>query len=246
MSFSNGYDVEFDFANAKAGEDKDAPVRINIDEILKGAIGDINNTSASSAGSTIKLFCDEAQLPNTQAATGQMQGRYLGENQVNYPYAKFYSDLSLTWMCDVNMTPLKFLTTWMHFIFGGGDDDDSPQRLDSSGNLLNVIKESAKDALKINTSMSLGKIKAKGKPLEFNRGIRLNYPEDYCGKLTITKTEKGPRAPNERAPIMYILEDVFPYTIDSVPLSYGTSQVTKVTANFYYAKHTVVYLNEIL
>ena len=234
MSFSNGYDVHFDFAQAAVAA-----------EIRAAVGGAIDNSDPSNPGATIKLFCDEAQLPNTQAATGQMQGRYLGENQINYPYAKFYSDLSLTWMCDVNMTPLKFLTTWMHFIFGGGDDD-SPQRLDSSGNLLNVIKESAKDALKINTSMSLGKIKAKGKPLEFNRGIRLNYPEDYCGKLTITKTEKGPRAPNERAPIMYILEDVFPYTIDSVPLSYGTSQVTKVTANFYYAKHTVVYLNEIL
>ena len=230
MSFSNGYDVEFDFAQAGVAAE------------VRGVVGAVNNSDPSNPGATIKLFCDEAQLPNTQAATGQMQGRYLGENQVNYPYAKFYSDLSLTWMCDANMTPLKFLTTWMHYIFGGGDDD-SPQRLNSSGR---EIGNAVDEALGIDTSMSLGKIKNKAKPREYNRGIRLNYPADYCGKLHITKTEKGPRAANERAPIMYILEDVFPYTIDSVPLSYGTSQVTKVTANFYYAKHTVVYLDETL
>ena len=40
---------------------------------------------------------------------------------------------------------------------------------------------------------------------------------------------------------MYILEDIYPYSIDAVPMSYGTSQITKVTANFYYTKHTVVY-----
>ncbi len=227
MSFSNGYDVQFDFAGAGVGAE------------IRAAVGDVDNSLPSNPGATIKLFCDEAQLPNTQAATGQMQGRYLGENQINYPYAKFYSDLSLTWMCDANMTPLKFITTWMHYIFGGGDDD-SPKRLDSSGKL---IEDAVSELLGINNSMSLSKIRTQSER-DFNRGIRLNYPKEYCGKLSITKTEKGPRAPNERSPIMYILEDVFPYTIDSVPLSYGTSQVTKVTANFYYAKHTVVYLDE--
>ena len=41
--------------------------------------------------------------------------------------------------------------------------------------------------------------------------------------------------------MMYTLIDCFPYAIDAVPLSYGASQVTKVTANFYYSKYSIVY-----
>ena len=40
------------------------------------------------------------------------------------------------------------------------------------------------------------------------------------------------------------MEECYPYSIDSVPLSYGTSQLTRVSANFYYAKHSVVYQNQ--
>ena len=43
------------------------------------------------AGSGSKWFdflCDEAQLPNVQAATGTLKGRYLGEGQVNYPHTQ--------------------------------------------------------------------------------------------------------------------------------------------------------------
>ena len=50
--------------------------------------------------SAISMMVEEAQLPNVQSATGQLQGRYLGENQIQYPYAKLYSDVSFTWMCD--------------------------------------------------------------------------------------------------------------------------------------------------
>ena len=42
------------------------------------------------------------------------------------------------------------------------------------------------------------------------------------------------------------MEECYPYSIDTVPLSYGTSQLTRVSANFYYAKHSVVYQNQAL
>ena len=40
------------------------------------------------------------------------------------------------------------------------------------------------------------------------------------------------------------MEECYPYSIDSVPLSYGTSQLTRVSANFYYAKHSVVFQDQ--
>jgi hypothetical protein len=62
-------------------------------------------------------------------------------------------------------------------------------------------------------------------------------------KCLITKTEKGANASNGRAAMAYTMLDCFPYAIDAVPLSAGASQATKVTANFYYSKHTISYNN---
>ena len=220
MSMSNNYDVEFDFSGITAldtGEGQAASTTVlqTLSELVE---------PYSPETSTFKLLCDEAQLPNVQSATGQLQGRYLGENQVSYPYAKFYTDLSLGWMCDANMTPLKFLTAWHTFIFGyaGGVND-------AHDKILNAGK-----------GVPLATLKG-AQPLPLNRAIRLNYPNTYLAKCRITKTEKSAFAPNGRGSMMYILEDIYPYSIDAVPMSYGTSQVTKVTANFYYSKHTVVY-----
>lgn len=218
MSMTNGYDVEFELPPELKTE-----VTNSIGNIYAAADG-------SDPAGVIKLLCDEAQLPNIQAATGQMNGRYLGENQLSYPYAKFYSDISLSWMCDANMMPLKFLTIWHHWIFGAfekGPNRDSPKQLDSapSNRILTEIKQEP-DYL-------------------VNRAVRLKYPKEYLGKIRITKTERGPFAPNQRTPISYILQDAYPYSIDAIPLSYGTSQITRVTANFYYAKHTVVFRNEL-
>ena len=35
--------------------------------------------------------------------------------------------------------------------------------------------------------------------------------------------------------------DAYPYSIDTIPLAYGTSQLTKCTVNFYYKKHDIIY-----
>ena len=211
MSMSNGYDVQFEIS-----EDlKTYLANYNIENLF--------STDPCNSGGLVRLLCDEAQLPNTQAATGQLQGRYLGENQVNYPYARFFTDFSLSWMCDVNMTPLKFITGWHNFIFDGGDNN-SPMQV-NDGTLTGI------------------KTASRGER-QFNRAIRLKYPIEYGCTARITKTDQGPQAPNQRAAISYILEECYPYSIDTVPLSYGTSQLTRVSANFYYKSHSVVYQDQ--
>ena len=59
-----------------------------------------------------EFLCDEAQLPNTQAATGTLKGRYTGEGQINYPHTRIFTEISIGFQCDANMTPLKFLYDW--------------------------------------------------------------------------------------------------------------------------------------
>jgi hypothetical protein len=212
MSMSNGYEVEFDLGST--GE---------LAGLIKGVAGNINTDSPGDRGFLVKYLCDEAQLPNVQAMTGQINGRHLGEGQINYAHTKLYSDFSLSWMCDANMTPLKFLTTWHSFIFNGGDADVPV--IDLAGNRFETFKDSAKSR--------------PDRP--FNRSIRLKFPNQYMAKAKICKTERGKNAANSRSSVIYLMEDCYPYAVDAVPLSYGASQVTKVTANFYYAKHNVFF-----
>ena len=39
----------------------------------------------------------------------------------------------------------------------------------------------------------------------------------------------------------YVMERAWPFAIDAVPLQFGSASVTKVTAQFYYSKHRIVY-----
>jgi hypothetical protein len=198
MSMTNGYDVQFDLS--KNGR-------------LNAAISDIGidikaSNDQAKPGSLINMFCDEAQLPAMQFATGQINGRYMGRGNLNYAHTRLITDFSLTWMCDANMAPYKFLTAWYNFMQGTTVKKDNADRLKNfKSNTISVAQ---------------------------NLGMRMQYPNEYQATLRIAKTEKGANAPNSRTPLVHLLTGVYPYAIDAVPLSYGTSQITRVSANFYY------------
>ena len=162
-----------------------------------------------------EFLCDEAQLPNVTAATGTMKGRYLGEGQINYPHTRVFSEFQLGFQCDANMIPLKFLNEWYGSIFG----------------------ERPVDAPDLNASeMSFSS------PRSHKRFNRLSYPDSYCRSITVTKTEIGPSYRlGLRPSITYVLERAWPYQIDAVPMQFGSNILTKVTAQFFYTRHTVIH-----
>ena len=161
----------------------------------------------------VHMLCDEGQLPNVQSATGQLTGRYLGESTVQYPHSRLFTDLSLGFLCDAELIPLKFFTTWYDFIFS------------EMGTGYKGHMSGARGA----------------QPGLTNRPKRLQYMDSYVSTLKIIKTEPNATSANGRAPITFMLENCYPYAIDAVPLSYGTSQITRVNVNFYYSRHTVGY-----
>jgi len=64
---------------------------------------------------------------------------------------------------------------------------------------------------------------------------RLNYPVDYmCRTMTILKAERNGSDTLGRQAGKYTFNEVWPYAIQSTPVSYGSSQLLKVTASFYY------------
>lgn len=65
---------------------------------------------------------------------------------------------------------------------------------------------------------------------------RVAYPEKYQCRLKITKAERGDGNSLQGIGGIYTLHDIFPYSIQSTPLSYGASTLLKVTASFYYRR----------
>ena len=206
--------------------------------VVKVAVPSVNNTTLktfdaesdkyilnpSRNGNIFEFLCDEAQLPNTQAATGTLKGRYMGEGQVNYPHTRIFTEFQLGFQCDANMTPLKFLNQWYGSIFKEHDEDGDQysQMNDAQG-----------------TTIEDGIIGADYKV--HNRTTTVAYPDDYCRRIYITKTERGPDAAGGLRPsITYCMDRAWPFAIDAVPLQFGSAQITKVTAQFYYTKHKVI------
>ena len=168
-------------------------------------------------------FVDEVTLPGAQAATGQMTGRFMGEGVTNYIHQKMFTDFQLGWMCDANMSPFKFMQTWYQYIFQEFQPDGS--QIATVQELEGVGEEKAMSAVKFAN----------------NRTTRLQFPENYHCTVRIAKAEKGPVTETSRVSTVHVLQEVFPYAVEAIPLSFGTSQLVKCTASFYYSKHRVVY-----
>lgn len=167
-------------------------------------------------GDYFDYFCSEAQLPNTNTAQGQTNGIYVGSGSVQYPHTRVFTDIQLGFQCDANMSALKFLQDWLDYIFYENGSDQA--------------------------SKSLGQIRslAYGPIKEENRNVRLRFRDEYACNIAISKTEMGPNSATERVPITYILEKAYPYAIDAIPLQFGSSQITQVTAQFSYMRHYVI------
>ena len=64
---------------------------------------------------------------------------------------------------------------------------------------------------------------------------RFRYPDDYkVNTMTITKFEK-----NIERTLMYEFKNAFPKSITSLPVTYGTADLMKVTVSFNYDRYTV-------
>ena len=192
MSFSNNFVVEI----------SDFP------EYLTGYIG--GGKDSTEFKEMIEFFCDEAQLPNINTATGTQNGLYLGLGSVDYPHTRIFTELQLGFALDANLSILKFLNSWYGAVFSNPNDVHGFD------------------------------VKYSDQAPPENRVTRLAFKDEYCCTIRITKTESGPASTTQRKPITYVLEKAYPYAIDAIPLQFGSSQITKVTAQFKYQRHYTI------
>lgn len=211
MSKSNGYLVKFNFYDGS---------------VVPGALRSIGIDYTNQSNDIIELFCDEAQLPNISAGSGSQIGRYLGQTAVKYPTSKIFTDFQLGWMCDANMTPHKFLNVWFESMF----EEVNSMRTQTFDSPSYTSGKKFDDVINVS-----------GFNRPKDRGVVLRYPKQYQCDILIAKAEPGPDSATERVSEIFVMEQSWPISIDSVPLSYGASQVAKVTAQFSYTRHYVIY-----
>jgi len=196
IALSTGYKVEFDFSKRST-----SGLQANLKKCLPG------NAKFDEDG-FISLACSEAQLPSISSQTGTTQGYWTGEGQVNFANGRIFTDTSLGWYCDKNMSPMRFLQTWHDYIYiDYGNDFVGP-----SGTV---------------------------NPTRRNN-TQVRYPEQYQATIKVTKLDLG-----DEPSLVVTMVDAFPYSIDATPLSYGTSQLVNVSANFYFSKYFVEYAPKI-
>jgi hypothetical protein len=206
MSFTNNFEVDFVFN----------PSSISFKKIKQAGIDMYDQKSFNGKnGAAFTMYCEEATLPGVQATVANTTGRFLGEGAWSYPTQRMYQDISLTWMCDANMMPLKVLQAWMETIFVDNPNEGDPQ-MESQ---FQLTREETKP---------------------YTTVTRVNYMDDFkCDFIRITKGERNKSNTIGRQAMIYKLYNAYPYSIESSPLSYGSSQVVKVTANFYYQRWSV-------
>ena len=77
-----------------------------------------------------------------------------------------------------------------------------------------------------------------------NRSTRLRFPKEYNAGIVIVKAERGVNSEIDRQSQAHVIQEAYPYSVDSVPLSFGMDSLVKVTANFHYSKHFVKYTDQ--
>jgi hypothetical protein len=194
-SYSNEYEVNFSSFTTGV-----------LTENLKAA-GFGNLSGSETAFQNMMFLCDEASLPGTFAATQQIDGLY-GGTLIQYPHAKLYNDLRLSFIQTNEMLPQKFFEAWFYSMF--------PERSLNS-----------KEKIAINSS---------GRE-ERSNVVTIQYYDEIVCNMSITKSFKNSSSYKGGKSIEYEIINAYPYTIESVPLAYGASTLNKLRVSFRYEKH---------
>ena len=99
-SYSNEYEVTMNFDSNK-----------NTTLLNNFKIYGFESFGDGGAFSNMMFLCDEASLPGSFAATQEIDGLF-GGRLIQYPHAKLYNDLRLSFIQTNEMNPQKFFEAW--------------------------------------------------------------------------------------------------------------------------------------
>lgn len=201
-SYSNEYEVTMNFDSNK-----------NTTLLNNFKIYGFESFGDGGTFSNMMFLCDEASLPGSFAATQEIDGLF-GGRLIQYPHAKLYNDLRLSFIQTNEMSPQKFFEAWFGTIF--------PERE------LNAADEVIINDVNRRLSRS-------------NVTTLRYYDEIVCPTMTVTKSFKSRSSYKGGVSCKYDIVNVYPYTIETVPLAYGASTLNKLRVSFRYEKHVATF-----
>lgn len=173
---------------------------------------------AHPAGPTrFDFLCCETLIPGTALDAFSELGSYQGIEEF-FPGRRIYTDISLSFYVSSDYLILKLFQEWINYI--------NPM----AGNKKGMMKKSSRAGY-----ASLEKDKS--------YYHRYRYPNQYKTIISINKFEKNLEVVgggyNKPTSITYKFIDAFPVNISSIPLSYESAQILKVTVDFKYSRYLI-------
>lgn len=163
----------------------------------------------------IKLSCSDASLPGSTLMTNEINNDYTGVTE-RHAYRRSYDDRAdFTFIVDRNYFVIDFFENWISYVAGENllSNQDVPSREPQIDRTYNY---------------------------------RVNFPHDYMtDNLFITKFERdyGDRRIDSRnlvnRPLTYQFINAYPISINSMPVSYESSQLLKCTVSFTYSRYVL-------
>lgn len=163
----------------------------------------------------IKLSCSDASLPGSTLMTNEINNDYTGVTE-RHAYRRSYDDRAdFTFIVDRNYFIIDFFENWISYAAGENllSNQDNPSRVPQTERTYNY---------------------------------RVNFPHDYMTDyLYISKFERdygdteidGKNKINR--PLTYRFINAYPISINSMPVSYESSQLLKCTVSFTYSRYVL-------
>ena len=161
------------------------------------------------------FFCADASLPGSSLNSSQEAGSRQGIIE-NFPTTRIYPPFEMTFYVDSNYTIIRLFEEWINFI-----------------NPLNSYGGEA-------TSSEAGLGAYKNRPDFF----RMRYPDSYKRIISVTKFERdfyqnGTNKLKTIPTVTYRMIDAYPDQLNSIPVTYEGSVITKTTVRFLYSRYVV-------
>ena len=174
----------------------------------------LRRTLGGDGQTTLNINCAEASLPGSSLATFKVDNDHTGVTET-FAHRKMYDDrIDFTFYVDAQeYLPIRFFETWMRYI--AGEDDEG--RSDGE----NIDPNS----------------------IDPRYHYRMRYPDGAsdgyrCDGLTIKKFERS-----HRSQLQYNFVKSFPIAVNSMPVSYDSSNLMKCTVSMSYMRY---YINELI
>jgi hypothetical protein len=215
QKFREAFEEQFPLTKKNSTDNIQYP--FDIGEGNKDAI----NAYLKNEASLFKLgvLCDEISLPGISSATGFIKGNAQGQT-LTYAHTKMYNAVSISFLCDRDMTALKFFQFWMDWIH--------PRVPTATALAPNTLGAAIGTAPEINLLLGYSK--------EPNYASSTRYFEDYAFTFEIYKMET--KYSPQSISVKTTLFDAFPSKISSIPLNSGASSIARVSVDITYGRHT--------